>query len=282
MDEMVNENEVVEDVAPVDEGTDEGLSDAEFDAIWDDDNDEPLFAEQGTDEPEDQPEPEPAKTEETEPTEAKQPDGQDTDQYLELKHFDEVKKVTKDEARVLAQKGMDYDRIRNKLGEAEEANAKLQKYESFLNEIKGDFATLDDLMNDTRARVMADKENISYEDALKKVKEANQQPEPKKEPEVDMNAVIQQIRKQSFQEFAQAYPDVKPTDIPKEVWEDLEKTNNLLASYVKYEAKKIKDENAVLKKNAENKSRSVGSMKSSGNSTLERSEFDRILEEDDW
>jgi hypothetical protein len=129
---------------------------------------------------------------------------------------------------------------------------------------------------------MADKENISYEDALKKVKEANQQPEPKKEPEVDMNAVIQQIRKQSFQEFAQAYPDVKPTDIPKEVWEDLEKTNNLLASYVKYEAKKIKDENAVLKKNAENKSRSVGSMKSSGNSTLERSEFDRILEEDDW
>lgn len=282
MDEMVNENEVVEDVAPVDEGTDEGLSDAEFDAIWDDDNDEPLFAEQGTDEPEDQPEPEPAKTEETEPTEAKQPDEQDTDQYLELKHFDEVKKVTKDEARVLAQKGMDYDRIRNKLGEAEEANAKLQKYESFLNEIKGDFATLDDLMNDTRARVMADKENISYEDALKKVKEANQQPEPKKEPEVDMNAVIQQIRKQSFQEFAQTYPDVKPTDIPKEVWEDLEKTNNLLASYVKYEAKKIKDENAVLKKNAENKSRSVGSMKSSGNSTLERSEFDRILEEDDW
>ena len=128
MDEMVNENEVVEDVAPVDEGTDEGLSDAEFDAIWDDDNDEPLFAEQGTDEPEDQPEPEPAKTEETEPTEAKQPDGQDTDQYLELKHFDEVKKVTKDEARVLAQKGMDYDRIRNKLGEAEESNAKLQKY----------------------------------------------------------------------------------------------------------------------------------------------------------
>ena len=282
MDEMVNGNEVVEDVVPVDEGADEGLSDAEFDAIWDDDNDEPLFAEQGTDEPEDQPEPEPAKTEETEPTEAKQPDGQDTDQYLELKHFDEVKKVTKDEARVLAQKGMDYDRIRNKLGEAEEANAKLQKYESFLNEIKGDFATLDDLMNDTRARVMADKENISYEDALKKVKEANQQPEPKKEPEVDMNAVIQQIRKQSFQEFAQTYPDVKPTDIPKEVWEDLEKTNNLLASYVKYEAKKIKDENAVLKKNAENKSRSVGSMKSSGNSTLERSEFDRILEEDDW
>lgn len=282
MDEMVNENEVVEDVVAVEEDAGDGLSDAEFDALWDSDDDEPLFAEQETEEPEDQPDQEPAKTEETEPTETKQPDEQDTDQYLELKHFDEVKKVTKDEARVLAQKGMDYDRIRGKLGEAEEANAKLQKYEAFLNEIKGNFATLDDLMNDTRARVMADKDGISYEDALKKVKEANQQPEPKKEPEVDMNAVIQQIRKQSFQEFAQAYPDVKPADIPQEVWQDMEKTNNLLASYIKYEAKKIKDENAVLKKNAENKSRSVGSMKSSGNSTLEKSEFDRILEEDDW
>lgn len=282
MDELVNENEVVEDVVAVEEDAGDGLSDAEFDALWDSDDDEPLFAEQETEEPEDQPDQEPAKTEETEPTEAKQPDEQDTDQYLELKHFDEVKKVTKDEARVLAQKGMDYDRIRGKLGEAEEANAKLQKYEAFLNEIKGNFATLDDLMNDTRARVMADKDGISYEDALKKVKEANQQPEPKKEPEVDMNAVIQQIRKQSFQEFAQAYPDVKPADIPQEVWQDMEKTNNLLASYIKYEAKKIKDENAVLKKNAENKSRSVGSMKSSGNSTLEKSEFDRILEEDDW
>lgn len=282
MDEMVNENEVVEDAVAVEEVAGDGLSDAEFDALWDSDDDEPLFAEQETEEPEDQPDQEPAKTEETEPTETKQPDEQDTDQYLELKHFDEVKKVTKDEARVLAQKGMDYDRIRGKLGEAEEANAKLQKYEAFLNEIKGNFATLDDLMNDTRARVMADKDGISYEDALKKVKEANQQPEPKKEPEVDMNAVIQQIRKQSFQEFAQAYPDVKPADIPQEVWQDMEKTNNLLASYIKYEAKKIKDENAVLKKNAENKSRSVGSMKSSGNSTLEKSEFDRILEEDDW
>lgn len=282
MDEMVNENEVVEDVVAVEEDAGDGISDAEFDALWDSDDDEPLFAEQETEEPEDQPDQEPAKTEETEPTETKQPDEQDTDQYLELKHFDEVKKVTKDEARVLAQKGMDYDRIRGKLGEAEEANAKLQKYEAFLNEIKGNFATLDDLMNDTRARVMADKDGISYEDALEKVKEANQQPEPKKEPEVDMNAVIQQIRKQSFQEFAQAYPDVKPADIPQEVWQDMEKTNNLLASYIKYEAKKIKDENAVLKKNAENKSRSVGSMKSSGNSTLEKSEFDRILEEDDW
>ena len=281
MDEMVNTNEVVEETTPAVEETVEEVSDAEFDALWEDD-DSPLFAETDSEAEADQPSEEQTQTEETEPTETEQPKPDDTDQYLELKHLDEVKKVNKEEAKVLAQKGMDYDRIRGKLGEAENAIQQLQKYESFLNEIKGDFDTLDDLMNDTRARLKADKEGISYEDALSKVKEANQPKPQEKQPEVDMNAVIQQIRKQSYQEFAQAYPNIEPKDIPEEVWKDMDKTNNLLASYIKYEAKKLKDENAVLKKNAENRSRSVGSMKSSGNTAMEKSEFDRILEDDDW
>ena len=279
MDEMVND--VVEEVAPVDEGTGEGLSDAEFDAMWDDDDDSyEVFAEEATEDTADQPTQEPDKAEETEPTETKQSEP-DADQYLELKHFDEVKKVTKDEAKVLAQKGMDYDRIRGRLGEAEEANKKLAKYEAFLKEIQGDFPSIDDLMNDTRARVKADKDGISYEDALKQVQNANQQKEQK--PQVDEATIIQNIRKASFTEFAKEHPDIKPADIPQEVWQDLEKTNNLSASYAKYEAKQLQNEIAVLKKNAENKSRTVGSMKSSGtNRNVEKSEFDRVFDEDDW
>lgn len=279
MDEMVND--VVEETTPTEEAVEE-LSDAEFDSLWGDDDDSSMFAETESEAEADQQSEEPVETEKTEPTKTEQSSEPDTDQYLELKHFDEVKKVTKEEAKTLAQKGLDYDRIRGKLAEAENNAQELQRYKAFLTEIQGDFASLDDLMNDTRARVKAEKEGISYEDALAKVKEANQPKPQQQTPQPDIGAVIQQIRKQSFQEFAQAYPDVKPSDIPKEVWEDMDKTNNLLASYVKYEAKKVKEENAVLKKNAENKSRSVGSMKSSGNSTLEKSEFDRILEEDDW
>ena len=283
MDEMVNTNEVVEETTDVAEEAVEEVSDAEFDAIWDSDDDSPMFAETDSEAEADQPSEEQTQTEETQPTEAEQPQAESPDQdYLELKHLDEVKRVNKEEAKVLAQKGMDYDRIRGKLGEAENAIQQLQKYESFLNEIKGDFATLDDLMNDTRARVKADKEGISYDEALTQVREANQPKQESNAQQADIGAVIQQIRKQSYLEFAQAYPNVEPKDIPEEVWKDMDKTNNLLASYVKYEAKKLKDENAVLKKNAENKSRSVGSMKSSGNSGLEKSEFDRILEDDDW
>ena len=261
-------NDVVEEVAPTDEGTGEGLTDAEFDEMWENDDDSyEVFAEETTEDTADQPTQESDNAEETEPTEAKQPEP-DADQYLELKHFDEVKKVTKDEAKVLAQKGMDYDRIRGKMTE-------LQKYEDFLNEIKGDFATLDDLMNDTRARLMADKDGISYEDALKKVEDGK----PQTNGNADREQVLDQIRRESVEAFAVAHPDIPVQDIPKEVWDDLFQTNNLEASYAKYEAKKLKDDNAILKKNAENKARSTGSMKSSGKAKMD--EYDAMWYEDD-
>lgn len=281
MDEMTNEAVVAEETEPVEEVA-EGLSDAEFDSIWDEeDGGDYGFVESESEAEADQQSEEQVETETTEQTETEQSDTESPDQdYLELKHLDEVKKVSKDEAKVLAQKGMDYDRIRGKLGEADNVIKKLQTYEEFLKEIQGDFPTIEDLMNDTRARVKADKEGISYEDALAKIKETNQSKEAA--PAVDEGAVIQKIRKASFEEFAREHPEVKPTDIPKEVWEDLEKTNNLSASYAKYEAKKLKEENETLKKNAKNKSRSTGSMRSSGNASYEKSEFDRIMEEDDW
>lgn len=282
MDELTNESVVVEEAVPATEETATDISDADFDAMWDDDdsNDE-VFAEPATEEEADQPTEEQAETEEAEPTEAEQSSEPDTDQYLELKHFDEVKKVTKDEAKVLAQKGMDYDRIRGKLDEATANVAKLQKYEDFLNELKGGFNSIDDLMNDTRARLIADKEGITREQALERVKSANQQKEQaQQQAQLDRNAVYEEMRRQSLTAFLSAFPGVKAKDIPQEVWDDMKVTNNLVASYAKYEAKKLADENAVLKKNAENKARSTGSMKSSGKP--QKDEFDSMWYEDDY
>lgn len=281
MDEMVNDV-VVEESAPAAEETfDEGVSDAEFDSMWeDDDNNDEMFAETGSEEADQQSE-EPAGTEETQPTEAEQSSEPDSDQFLELKHFDTVKKVNKEEAKVLAQKGMDYDRIRGKLEEASAINAKLQKYEDFLNELKGGFNSIDDLMNDTRARLIADKEGITREQALERVKSANQMKEQaQQQARVNRNAVYEEIRRQSLTSFIEAFPGVKAADIPQEVWDDMKTTNNLVASYAKYQAKKLADENAVLKKNAENKARSTGSMKSAGKA--QRDEIDAMWYEDDY
>lgn len=276
MDETTNEAVVAEETTPVEEVEAEGLSDAEFDSLWDEEDGGDYGFESDSEEADQQTEEQ--VEEATEPTETEQSDTESPDQdYLELKHLDEVKKVSKDEAKVLAQKGLDYDRIRTQRDEASANVQKLQKYEEFLNEIKGDFDSIEDLMNDTRARLTMDKEGITYDKALEKVKTATK---PKETENVE--DVLLQIRRASVEEFAQSHPNLQPQDIPQEVWDDVLKTNNLEASYAKYEAKKLREENETLKKNAKNKSRSTGSMKSSGNASYEKSEFDRVMEEDDW
>ena len=281
MDELTNNTEVIEESTPAEEVV-EGLTDAELDAMWADDDDDG-FVETDTVEEADQQTTEPVETEEAEPTEAEQPKDDGADQYLELKHLGEVKKVTKDEATVLAQKGMDYDRIHGKLDEANTELAKLKGYESFLKELQGDFASIEDLMNDTRARVKADKEGISYEDALAKVKEANKpKEEPAPQPTITKESVFEQMAQESITAFLQKYPTVKADKIPKEVWDDMQLTHNLVASYERYTAmQKLAQENETLRKNAENKARSIGSMKSSG-SKSQRDEIDEMWYDDDY
>lgn len=281
MDELTNNTEVIEESAPAEEVV-EGLTDAELDAMWNDDDDDG-FVETDTAEEADQQTTEPVETEEAEPTETEQPKDDGADQYLELKHLGEVKKVTKDEATVLAQKGMDYDRIHGKLDEANTELAKLKGYESFLKELQGDFASIEDLMNDTRARVKADKEGISYEDALAKVKEANKpKEEPAPQPTITKESVFEQMAQESITAFLQKYPTVKADKIPKEVWDDMQITHNLVASYERYTAmQKLAQENETLRKNAENKARSIGSMKSSG-SKSQRDEIDEMWYDDDY
>ena len=281
MDELTNNTEVIEESAPAEEVV-EGITDAELDAMWNDDDDDG-FVETDTVEEADQQTTEPVETEEAEPTETEQPKDDGADQYLELKHLGEVKKVTKDEATVLAQKGMDYDRIHGKLDEANTELAKLKGYESFLKELQGDFTSIEDLMNDTRARVKADKEGISYEDALAKVKEANKpKEEPAPQPTITKESVFEQMAQESITAFLQKYPTVKADKIPKEVWDDMQLTHNLVASYERYTAmQKLAQENETLRKNAENKARSIGSMKSSG-SKSQRDEIDEMWYDDDY
>lgn len=269
-------NEVVEQEEQVAEAPEAEMPDEEFDAIWDSDDDgDSLYAEEAE---ADQPEADAAEQASEEGPEQPQPE--DADQYLELKHFEEIRKVTKEEAKALAQKGMDYDRIRGKLSEAEANTAKLQRYEAFLNEMKGDFGSIDDLINDSRARLISDRENISYEEAASRVQTSIQQEQIQKMASPE--AIRESMRRESLTNFLQVYPNVKAKEIPQEVWDDMKVTNNLVASYAKYEAKRVAEENKVLKQNASNKARSVGSMKSSGKGSYEKSEFDRVFDDDDY
>lgn len=214
------------------------------------------------DQPEaEKPEEKPAETEEAKP----EADAQDADQWIELKHMDDpVRKVSKKEAQELAQKGLDYDRIRQERDQLKQDSSKYEEMEKFLKEMQGDFASIEDFMDDTRARIKAEDEGISFDDALKAVRTARTSAKAPAEAKDEKPSPVD--------EFVRRFPHVKAEEIPESVWAEVRETGDLVGAYVKYsndeknsEIKKLKEEIETLKQNAKNSARSAGSSRSSGN-----------------
>ena len=67
-----------------------------------------------------------------------------------------------------------------------------------------------------------------------------------------------QIREQKekeqkmYLEFLEAYPDVKPEDVPVEVWQEVAKGRSLLDAYIRYENQKLKAEMAKYQQQQQN------------------------------
>lgn len=187
------------------------------------------------------------------------------DQWIEVKHLDENRKLNKKESVEYAQKGMDYDRIRGKL---EESNYRLAEYEAehkFLQSIQGNFPSIKDLMIDTRVAMLMDKgasEEQARRDANEEFKDiVLPKAVPTAEEENDAK------RRKSFEIFARDNADLKldpEKDIPIEVWKDVDRSNSLEASYFKYMYNKAKEELDVYHKNEENSKLSTSSSKSKG------------------
>ena len=266
--------EVQDEVNSHDDPNYDFLNDDDNDAEWDnvkwgsDDEDEAFGDEESengdsdeADQPEaGNPEEKPAEAEEGKP----EANDQDADQWLELKHMDDpVRKVSKKEAQELAQKGLDYDRIRQERDQLKQNSSRYEEMENFLKEMQGDFASIEDFMDDTRARIKAEDEGISFDDALKTVRANRTSKAPAAEPADKPSPV---------DEFVRRFPHVKAEEIPESVWAEVRETGDLVGAYVKYantekesEIQKLKDEIETLKQNAKNAARSAGSSRSSGN-----------------
>ena len=204
---------------------------------------------------------------------------EDKPDFLDVTYNHEGKKLSKKEAREYAQKGMNYDKTRTQLDNANADLERYKRYEAFLQEIKGDFDSIDELMLDTRARMLMDKEkeignSITYENAKARVKENAPKPIDAKRLQAD-NAV------RAFQ--AVYGRDIKAADIPKEVWDDVKITGDLLGAYHNYEKRNYEKQISDLKKELEaekqsnkNSERTVGSSKSSGSKQSAKSLVDKI------
>jgi len=202
-----------------------------------------------------------------------------------LKHLGEQKAVSRDEVVALAQKGMDYDRIREKWDGVKDDIARLRMYESFLAELaEGRGGDIDSLIDETRIRTLMARAEAEGEElspaaaaAIAVKMRTDYVPNGGTSPE----EAKQERSQRETARFLEAYPDVQATDIPKEVWEAVnENGGDLLGAYRDWENRKLKEDIKALKKELgaeqqqkKNKARSTGSTKTTGSSSR-RDAFD--------
>jgi len=293
---MDNENTVLTEQNEA-EGTPESFDEAAFDLGWDED-DKPAFEisddsdgdsegteadadQQDADETDGAGEGEDAGTESgQEETESEGEEGE-TDQssgYV-LKHLGEEKTVNRDEVISLAQKGLDYDRIREKWDAVKDDVPKLRMYESFLKELaEARGGDVDSLIDETRTRALIAQAEAKGETlspaaaAAMAVRMRTQSAEPAKTDSADGADPAEQKRQQMLQDFYDAFgTDVKGNDIPQEVWDEAAKTGDMVRPYQRWLNKKLEEDNKKLqqelkaaKQQQKNAARSAGSSRSEG------------------
>ena len=229
----------------------------------------------GEAEPEAEPEQNAGET--PEETEEAQPEQQEEaeNQRFVLRVNGQDSEVDREKVIELAQKGMDYDRIKAERDSFKAEAPTLQRYkdqEAFLKEMAENAkCSVEELMENTRIRVLMSKDkDLTEEAARQKVREdaaAKQAPAEKKEEEKAHEPSPEERRQAMFANFLQSYPDVKADSIPKEVWDDAGRTFDLTGAYQRYEIRQLREENKTLRQNKKNEERSTGSRKSVGNTT---------------
>lgn len=84
-----------------------------------------------------------------------------------------------------------------------------------------------------------------------------------------MNGVRGQLAQPNvYQSFLSAYPDINAQDIPPEVWDEANRSGDLLGAYRAYEIRKLREELEQLRKNADNRRMDVGSARSDGENNI--------------
>lgn len=195
-----------------------------------------------------------------------------------LRHMDEVRQVGEADMVVLAQKGMDYDRIRGKYDEskpvmelfgsfAKQAGMSISDYLSAIR-TQAKQATGMSEAEAKRAVALEDREAaVSAREAEEAQRQsgANQAAQAK--------AAADARRSADIAEFQKLFPDAAkdPKAIPQEVWACVQSGMSLVSAYSKYAVDQAnaarqaaEQKAAAYAQNQQNASRSTGSMQSAG------------------
>ncbi len=210
-----------------------------------------------------------APKEEDEQTETEEQQEEKGHQLYTLKTPKGEKQCSLDEVLVYANKGMDYDGMRQDR----------DRLRDFLKEMAAPLnLSVEELIDNTRARMLIQQkkeagEELSEMEALTII-QRNRAEKQAEAQATDEKAASEAAKAQMIRAFVSEFPDVKATDIPADVWAECSRTGDLAGAYRKYadglkdsEIKRLTKENETLKQNQKNKDRSTGPRRSAGAAT---------------
>ena len=204
-----------------------------------------------------------------------------------LRHMDEVRQVGEADMVVLAQKGLDYDRIRGKYDEskpvmelfgsfAKQAGMSIPDYVSFIRTQAKQASG----MSEAEARRTVELEDREAAVSAKEAEEAQRQNGANQAAQA--RAAADARRNADIAEFQRLFPDAAkdPKAIPQEVWACVQSGMSLVSAYSKYAvdqanaARQAAEQKAAASaQNQQNASRSTGSMQSAGESLASKDPF---------
>lgn len=206
------------------------------------------------------------------------------EETFELKHHHEVQTVNREKVIELANKGLDYDRIRVDRDSVRAENEDLKVYRDFLKELADSSKmTIEQLMDETRADIISRRDGTKKEVALSQVRAAREN----RKAEFSQKG-LDEARRADYQRFAETHPGLDINTIPMEVWQRVNDGNLLLSeAYAPIDAENaqkaakakdaeieaLKSRLAALEQNEKNRERSTGSRKSASTSSAPKSTF---------
>lgn len=208
-------------------------------------------------------------------------------QTWELRHMGEVRQANEAEMVALAQKGMDYDRIRSQYDEFKPVMEMVNRFANQQGLNTRDYISM------LRAQAKQ-AEGLSEADARRSVEledreaivaaaEAERQEQAAAQMQAQQVAAAAENRRQAdIAEFQKTFPEAAkdPNSIPPQVWAEVRGGSSLVAAYARYavqqarqDAATAKRETASVQQNQKNADRSTGSMKSAGDGLKSKDPF---------
>lgn len=216
----------------------------------------------------------------------------DPPELFTLKNRDETRQVTREELVSMAQKGWDYDTVRQERDQLrqyrQEADPALTLVRSYAQrnglsvEQYIDLVRKQELIAQGINEQTADAQiRVEKQQAAIRAQVAEAESERKRQEAIEAQArQRQEARKQGMVDFLRAYPSIKPADIPREVWERVAQGESLVSAYTMHRNRQLEAELAAERQNRQNQQNTTGPLNSPREGDT-RSEIDKWWYEDD-